>query len=152
MACGRWTFHLLFDWRVAVVRIKKLNNVTSVSIIEKPSLMARSIMKCMVTDLIDQQKHNKCMLHLSKKTMFLGLDNNFAYSIIKRKPFTSLVKLKQPNKLRKHPKHEPISYCYQLQMLQKPREFKLNEITLLENDLSLYSRSKELATIAFSRI
>ncbi len=119
-------------------RIKKLNNVTSVSIVEKPSLMARSIMKCMVADLIDQQKHKKCMLHLSKTTMLHTPDNSFAYSIIKRKPFTSLVKLKQPNKLRNQPKHEPISYCYQLKMLQKPREreFKLNEITLLENEIN----------------
>jgi hypothetical protein len=119
-------------------RIKKLNNVASVSIIEKPSLMARSSMKCMMSDLIDRQKHKKYMLHLSKKPMSHIPENIFTYSTIKRKPFTSFVKLKQPNKLRKHPKHEPISYCYQLKMLQNPREreFKLNEITLLENEIN----------------
>ena len=98
--------------------IRKLNKIKNQSAIEKPSLMTRTISDCLKKDFLKKQKHMELMKNLRTRSTIDSANKFFTKSFRKRNPFTFIVKLKQPQKLRKQPRHEPVSYCDRLKELQ----------------------------------
>ena len=124
-------------------KIKKLNKISSVPVIEKPSLMTQTILNCLTKDFLNRQKHNSLMQNLTKRSTHESSNKFFANSNIKRKPFTFYVQLKQPHKLRTNAKNEPVTYCHRLKSLQNKRDasrsrenLALKEEALFENEIN----------------
>jgi hypothetical protein len=109
---------LMEESLMAIDTIKKLNKTKSQSAIEKPSLMTRTITDCLKKDFLKKQKHIELMKNLRKRSTMDSANKLFTKSFRKINPFTFSAKLKQPQKLRKQPRHEPVSYCDRLKELQ----------------------------------
>ena len=90
---------------------------------EKPSLMTQTITSLLKKDSINRKKCAIVMHNLHKRSKVKAARPSIQVSSLKLKPFTDLVCLKQPNKLRYRPIHEPLTYCQRLKLLQKDKSF-----------------------------